>query len=310
MRNRPLIAVLLVLTIIGFGALIWIHHLDTEREMEDLRKQAEEDGGYIDIWAEELRTVEEELRSFDVDDYGDAGKGLGSYLFLVTEPDYAVMTDVEPALTEEGVKGHLCVSQSDFPDDEGNCSRWQAWLLVDAGWDICIEVTADTDVSDLIYRLWLIDLPEPVAAYFPDSSCINDKAAELRDAGIDVVIVRGDVPSEMPEGLTAVTCLGIAEDDLQGKADAYASGGESFVFTVGFSRQEEMFSYDVLYEAIAAGRSISDNYGAGMQEFTGMKELADKRNSQIEEALSSNIEHRDELIRRRDELEKLITSGS
>jgi hypothetical protein len=41
-----------------------------------------------------------------------------------------------------------------------------------------------------------------------------------------------------------------------------------------------------------------------------MKELTDKRNSQIEEALSSNIEHRDELIRRREELEKLITSGS
>lgn len=310
MRNKPLIAILLVLTLVGFGALIWVHHLDTLKEMEDLRRQAEEDGGYIDIWAEELRALEEELRSLDVDDYGDAGKGLGSYLFLVTEPNYAVMTDVEPALTEEGIKGHLCVSQSSFPDDDGNCSMWQAQLLMGVGWDICIEVTEETDISDLIYRLWLIDLPEPVAAYFPDSSCIAAKAEELKEAGISIVVVRGEVPAEMPQGLTAVTCLGIADGGLAGKADALASDGEGFAFTVGFSLQEDMFSYDALHQAIDAGRTINEKYGAGISDFARIKELADKRNSQIDEALNEKIQRRDDLLRRREELQELLTSGS
>lgn len=310
MRNNRLIAGLLVLVLIAFGALIWVHHLDTIKEMEDLRRQAEEDGGYIDIWAEELRNVEDELRSFDVYDTGDTGKGLGSYLFLVTEPDYAVMTDVEPNLTEMGVTGHLCVSESSFPDDEGNCSRWQAQLLVGEDWDICIEVTEETDIEDLLYRLWLIDLPEPVAAYFPDSSCIGSKAQELSEAGINTVVVRGDVPAELPEGLTAVTCLGISDNDMSGKAKGYALTGESFAFTIGFGPEEDSYSYDALVQAVETGRSIKESYGSDIAGFAKMKELADKRNSLVAEAVSKNMQHRDELIRRREELQELITSGN
>jgi hypothetical protein len=310
MRNRPLIAVLLVLTLVAFGALIWVHHLDTVKEMEELRKQADEDGGYIDIWADELRSLEDELRSLDVNDHENVAEGLGSYLFLVTKPVFSIMTDIEPVLSEAGLTGHLCVSQSSFPDDEGNCSRWQAGILAELGWDICIEVNADTDVNELIYRLWLIDLPEPVAAYFPDSNCIKDKADALKNAGIGVVIVRGEIPSELPEGMTAVRCLGISDEDMMGKAESYASDGESFVFTIGFDLQEDLFSYDTLHQAIDTGRVISERYGAAVTGFDRMKELTDKRNALIEDVVNTKIEHRDELLKRCEELKELIASGN
>ncbi len=308
MRNKSLIAGLLVVTLLVFGALLWIHHLDTVKEMEELRRQAEEDGGYIDIWAEELRTVEEELRNLDIDDYGDAGKGLGSYLFLVTEPDYGVMTDVEPALTEYGITGHLCVSESSFPDDEGNCSRWQAGLLTEVDWDFCIEVTDDTNISDLLYRMWLIDLPEPVAAYLPDGSCLKNKAQELLDAGISIVVIKDNIPDELPAGITAVPCVGISADNMSSAASSYASDGICFAFTIGFEGSDDQFSYDSLDSAVDTGNAISESYGAGIADFTRMKELTDKRNALVSEAINKNIEKRDELIRRREELQELITS--
>ena len=136
----------------------------------------------------------------------------------------------------------------------------------------------------------------------PDGSCLKNKAQELLDAGISIVVIKDNIPDELPAGITAVPCVGISADNMSSAASSYASDGICFAFTIGFEGSDDQFSYDSLDSAVDTGNAISESYGAGIADFTRMKELTDKRNALVSEAINKNIEKRDELIRRREEL--------
>jgi len=310
MKNQKITAFLLIIAVLVFASLLVIDHYDTIRESEELKRQSQESNNNLDQLLEEQIKIENELKSFDINDIGDAGKGYSSYLYLVTEPDYQVMTSVEPSLTSNGAIGHLCVSAKEFPDDIGNASRWQAGLLIMQGWDTVIEVDADTDIDDLISSMEYIELPFPSAAYIPDSSCFETCLPKLKEKSIFTVFVNKLPESGLYDGFTFIPIVGISDTDITAKSAGYAEEGRPFAFAIGFTDQEETFSYPSMDGALTLASALEEQYVISLVSIQEAKELTDKHNSEILDALKSNEVHREELLARLEEIKKEIMSNT
>ena len=303
MKNR-ILAVLLILAVIGFGVLIVTDRIDTARENEELAEISRQYNEYLNALLDEQAAIEEELKNYDVNDIGEAGKGYSGYLYLVTEPRYEVDDEVRPVLSDRGTAGHLCLSESSFPGDWDNLAYWQTYEMMDEGWDLVLTVTENTDIRSLLERIADDDLPLPSAAYFPDAGCLEKQAPALREAGIDVAVVR-ELP-ETPENspLTLLLMIDVTDPEFGTVTSGMSDRGQPFVVGISYNESDETYGP----ERIAAAADHLSGLSVKALYFPELKYNADMYYSSVSRAYKERQERYEQLTMRREEIEDLISS--
>ncbi len=308
MKGKTIAAVLLVLSLIGFGVLVWVDHADAVRERERLESMAKQYDEHLDRLVNELEEIEEELKTFDVNDTGDAGKGMAGYCVLITQPRYEIVSEIEPLLTEYGIPGHVCLSESSFPDDEDNISSWQMDELLDMGWDLCITVNGDTDISALIERMREWELPDPVGAYFPDPGAVNAKASELGELGISTIFVGSLEDGSSDSAVRPVRFINSDDTDFRSSAEACAASGETFALRVSPEEYGQGYQFESFRNSVAAAEELRSAGSLKLYTVAEAGEWASRHFSEISSALDQNRKHLEELIARQEEIRSEIST--
>lgn len=237
-----------------------------------------------------------------------AAPDLRSMHILFVEPDARIMTDVLPMLEPTGDPATVAVSEAFFPGDAGCLTAAEVQKLTELGWDVCLSVTAETDVAALYARVLAAGIAAPQAAYFPEGDCTVAAEAALAELGIPVVIQYGDVKPVDGEAAACwfLRACGTLDPEVNSAFDSALYGNTGMVLTEGWQRPHELFTQgdfqenlDFIAEQVAQGMTTVMSVSEAHRRYSESEALriVDEQSWQAE---------REQLLARLEEIEAAL----
>lgn len=158
-----------------------VHYTQMEEEMESLTKEKQQ--------------LENDLSNLEKN-YNNETQGISSVVFLFTDLNENIYTDIYPLMKEYGFVGTLTLSPTTFPGQDNCLSLEQFSELIKMGWQCCLKWDESEDIDK-----WLesckavakkagIGLPEVV--YFPENSYRSEYNGNLMKQGISIIVHHGE----------------------------------------------------------------------------------------------------------------------
>ena len=263
-----------------------------EAERDALRERAGTYDEAMKPLLNEKRRLERELAALE-DEQKREQSFAASVLFLCTEPDARVMTDIVPALDDYSYTGLLAVSDTQFFGDEGCLTVAQVNKLLRKGWGLCVSADATTDVEALCSRIAQASLPAPTAVYYPEADFTKAQENTLLALGIDTLICYGE---KAESRLWSVTAYGSYETDAKNVFFGMTGAGDSIVLTVGYTRSREKYAssnFDAMLRTVESGvgdgtafvRTLAAAHDCYMEYKNSDSGSFDNRRSELEKRL-------------------------
>lgn len=287
-RIKIIIVIIAVITI-GFSIFFFWREDQMKKERDVYYAQMEEE---MESLTKEKKQLENDLSNLEKN-YNGETQGVSSVVFMFTDLNENIYTDIYPLMKECGFVGMLTLSPTNFPGQDNCLSLEQFKELIEMGWQCSLKWDESDDIDE-----WLescksvvnkagIKLPEVV--YFPENSYRSEYNESLKKQGISIIVHHG-------EEELSLTALEFKEDFWYSGALPWNRDGASsilsnainqkkgdIIFTIGSDSSRESYKknrFDSMLIKIN-GFSKADNIFVssllGVKEYR--KELENKRNN-------------------------------
>lgn len=241
---KGIAAIMTVLLAAGLGAFFWME------SQADARRRAaceelEQELRPLELERHDLRQELDELEK----EFGTKTEGVGSIVFLFTNLDEKIYTEIYPQMTGYGFRGVLTLSKDQLPGRDGCMSREQFEELTEAGWECCVRRENGED-----FREWLANAGEiarkteitlPEAVYYPQGA-YSDEEDFLSRQGFQTAVHHGEegrnlLITETGEEIWYPGAMPWSQKDAPDRMDEAISQKANLVFTVGTDVPEEEY---------------------------------------------------------------------
>lgn len=246
--NRGLKITAIIVSIILAGILFFFF-------WQDKQQAAKQRAGY-EAMKDELRPLESEKRelTLQLDNLDKVHEwklqGIASLVFLITDMNELIYTDIFPWMNEYGFTGVMVLSEESFPGRKGCISKEQFEELMDAGWKCCLQWEPEMEL-----QAWMISsrqlarragIERPGEVYFPKNTYSSELDSQMVRQKFSVVVHHGEegLPLVISEGGRGIWHPGAVEwnqEEASSKlSEAIAQKG-SLVYTINLALLSEQY---------------------------------------------------------------------
>ena len=198
----------------------------------------------------EKRKLDQELSAVEREDKEDK-RERGTVILLFTELDEKVYTEIYPKMKECGYRGVLALSTEEFPGEKGCMTEKQFKKLLKEGWTYCItwDKSRSIDVWEIFMqqKVAKLKLEKPAVMYFPTNTYKKAHNESLKEYGYQIIVHHGErnlslyPKTTKKEEFWYPGVCGMSGEGPKTKLRDVATSGKNIVYTVGFSRKDEMY---------------------------------------------------------------------
>lgn len=279
-----------------------VHYTQMEEEMESLTKEKQQ--------------LENDLSNLEKN-YNNETQGISSVVFLFTDLNENIYTDIYPLMKEYGFVGTLTLSPTTFPGQDNCLSLEQFSELIKMGWQCCLKWDESNDIDK-----WLesckdiakkagINLPEVV--YFPENSYRSEYDESLIRQGISIVVHHGEeklslTTLESKDNFWYLGAVPWNRDGASSMLSNVINKKGDILFTIGSDSQKESYKKNRFNSMLTKINKFSKANNIFVSSLLDVreyrKELENKRTG-----LENNfISQKEELETKISELDKKIDS--
>ncbi len=295
-----LTAIFLFVVVVG-GIMLLVNRYRTNKDTATKQVYNEESSAL----QAQKHEIESEIAQLE-NEISDAFSNHGSAVLLYTEPNARILDNIVPMMKDYGYHGSIAISDRYFPGDEGCLSVNEVMDLTNDGWDLCLSVSADTDVSALYNRITATGLPAPVALYCPDDACSQAQAKAAQKLGITSVFEHHKKTENQIADMEYFAANGSNESTSSSALSSAVKKSNCIAMTVGWRRDREMYEINN-YSAML---SVTSQYAAsGRLALTGAAAAVERfhmHEEDIEKAESERTKEKEDLEARLADIEEQI----
>ena len=230
-------ALVLCVALVGLLAFLLWREEQKRAESQLLYEQMEEELRPLSVEMYDLENKLEELEK----DYNSEQQGMGSLIFLFTDLDEIIYTDIFPQMQEYGFTGVLCLSADHIPGNEGCLTQPQLEELMAAGWECCLvweeemEYEEWASVCQEVEEAAGIETPDTV--YTMADTYNRDLDRFFEEQGFSAVIHHGEealplVQTDLEEGIWHLGAVAWIQNGAGSLLASAASQGGNLVFHI------------------------------------------------------------------------------
>ncbi|MBQ0100821.1 MAG: hypothetical protein KBS39_04910, partial [Lachnospiraceae bacterium] len=229
----------------------------------------------------------------------------GTLVFLCTEPDVRVYTDVRPIMDAAGFTGVVALSYDSFPGEAGCLSEEQMKKLLADGWDTVVTVQKNTDVKALFQKAKAAGFA-PKGIYYPTPQV--DEAADslAKDLGVRAVFTYSSDEISAEPSVYRILTLGCNENGIKNVTENSIASSRTMALSIGFRNSRELFDETSVTNMVAFVKKNTDAEvvkvasvdGAisGKNEVEHLKGEALKKTENKRKALQAQIDELNDFI--------------
>lgn len=250
------IVAILVIAIAVLGVIGFRRYISDERQEESIRKAAEEYNSTM----LEARRKKAELES-ELAILNEQGKiqveGKGTLLFLCTEPDARVYTEVRPILEDAGFVGVIALTSDQFPGDANCLTLKEIHELQEEGWDTVLTVQRTADVRELMQRAKDAGL-SPKGLYYANQQ-VDETSEELaKEMGLEVLFTYSSDQEATVEGIYRILTLGCNENGIKKVTEDSIASSQTMALSIGFRNSRELYDETSVTNMVAFVKKNTD----------------------------------------------------
>ncbi len=193
--------------------------------------------------------LEKELESLEKA-YTNQYQGMGSVIFLFTDLDEIIYTDIYPQMKEYGFTGVLCLSSDDLPGRDGCLSQSQFKELLDAGWTCCLVWQEDMGSEEWLAACREMEeeagVERPDTVYTVSETYSGRLDSFLEEQGFSAIVHHGEeelplILSDSEEGIWHPGAVAWLQDGASSLLASATSQGGNLIFTIGSDSEAEQY---------------------------------------------------------------------
>ena len=256
-RSLPTVIMVAVIVIViaVLGVLGFRRYMRDERQEESIRKAAEEYNNSMLEARRRKAELEEELAAIREQQKVQI-ENRGAIVFLCTEADPRVYTDIRPILENAGFVGVIAIDGEAFPG-EGGMSTAEMKKLMASGWDTVISARKDTDVRALFERAKAAGL-SPKGIYYSVQQA-DETAEELaKELGVSVVFTYSSDKESSDPSVHRILSLGCNENGIKAITEDNIAASKTMALTIGFQNSRELFDETSVTNMVAYVKKKTD----------------------------------------------------
>ena len=310
-ENRTLIIILaaVIVAVIAVLGVIGLRRYRSDKaSQQEMRQAAAEHNEAM----QEARIRKEELQS-RLDELNEQSRielqKMGSVLFLCTEPDTRVYSDVKTIVEEAGFKGIVAVSEDHFPGTSGCMSMVLLKDMQEEGWNVVVAAGPGEKPEMNAGKL----KKEGITAdglYYPNGINDNDEALKLAEKlGVEAVLTYSQDENFDGNKVCRFLTLGCSESGIKNVTDNIISASDTIVLSIGFVNPREQFEETSVTNMVAYIKKHADNGDtvvADIPEAVSRKRKVEKLR---QDARDQNENERLVIEAKIEELDRILLSG-
>lgn len=310
-ENRTLIIILaaVIVAVIAVLGVIGVRRYRSDKaSQQEMRQAAAEHNEAM----QEARIRKEELQS-RLDELNEQSRielqKMGSVLFLCTEPDARVYSDVKTIVEEAGFKGIVAVSEDHFPGTSGCMSMVLLKDMQEEGWNVVVAAGPGEKPEANAGKL----KKEGITAdglYYPNGINDNDEALKLAEKmGVEAVLTYSQDENFDGNKVCRFPTLGCSERGIKNVTDNIISASDTLVLSIGFENPRELFEETSVTNMVAYIKKHADNGDtvvADIPEAVSRKRKVEKLR---QDARDQNENERLVIEAKIEELDRILLSG-
>lgn len=267
---------------------------DQEKEAEHVRMESE-----LRPMDLELRKLNQDLDSLEKEQEKEI-QGMGTLVFLFTNLDEILYTDIFPQMKSYGFVGMVTLSPTIFPGQEGCLNREQFDELLDAGWKCALRWENDLDSEDWVSScrelVKEVGIPVPEVVYFPENTYYSGLDSFLTVQHFSVAIHHGEedislIPIEAGKGIWYPGAMPWEQDGIISTTSDMIAQRGNLVQTIGTDTVAEMYEKDTYIYMLNRIRDYCQSGDLLVTDILGAREY--RRNLEAERgAIEADYESR------------------
>lgn len=238
----------------------------------------------------EMYDLEKELESLE-QEYNSEQQGMGSVVFLFTDLDEIIYTDIYPQMQEYGFTGVLCLSLDCIPGNDGCLTQSQFEKLISAGWTCCLAWEENMESEEWLSSCQELEdaagIEQPDAVYTISDTYSRDLDGFFEKQGFSSVVHHGEeelpvIVSDSEAGIWHPGAVGWIQNGASSLLASATSQGGNLVFTIGSDSEAEQYEEDQFASML---KQVEEYCGEGslfVTDFSGAREYRRKVESRQE----------------------------
>lgn len=302
-------ALALCVALVGLLAFLLWREEQKRAESQLLYEEMEEELRPLSVEMYDLENKLEELEK----DYNSEQQGMGSLIFLFTDLDEIIYTDIFPQMQEYGFTGVLCLSADHIPGNEGCLTQPQLEELMAAGWECCLvweeemEYEEWASVCQEVEEAAGIETPDTV--YTMADTYNRDLDRFFEEQGFSAVIHHGEealplVQTDLEEGIWHLGAVAWIQNGAGSLLASAASQGGNLVFTVGSDSELEQYEEESFASMLERVEDYCREDSLFVTDFSGEREYRREMESGVEELEKKWQEQKAEIESQIEELDE------
>lgn len=298
----------IVIAIAVLGVLGFRRYLHDKRQEESIRKAAEEYN--ISMLEARRRKADLELELAALTEQGSVQiENRGTLVFLCTEPDVRVYTDVRPILEEAGFTGVIALSYDSFPGEAGCLSEQQLKELMADGWDTVVTVQKNTDAKALFQKAKASGFA-PKGIYYPTPQVDETADSLAKDLGVRAVFTYSSDEISAEPSVYRILTLGCNENGIKNVTEESIASSRTMALSIGFRNSRELFDETSVTNMVAFVKKKTDAETVKVASVDGAVTGKNEVEHLKGEALKKTESKRKALQAQIDELNDFILTGN
>ena len=255
---RILILVLVVTALVSGVTIYAVQESKLKKESDEKAKKIAE---ILQPLKDERKAIENQMDQI-ISDFKTGQYSEGTIMFLVTDTDSRLYTEIYRLLIQSTIPGLIAVDES-FPN-ENSITVQELRSLESANWDIVMKGDKDTDFVKLSNAIQAMNLKKPQAIYFEKDAYDESLNETILDLNIQTIIAYDTIINI--EGIAhSYKAYGYKEIDFKDFLGSSINDSNTIAITVGYNNSYELYDNsdfskvltqvegNVSYELIAAG---------------------------------------------------------
>ena len=255
---RILILVLVVTALVSGVTIYAVQESKLKKESDEKAKKIAE---ILQPLKDERKAIENQMDQI-ISDFKTGQYSEGTIMFLVTDTDSRLYTEIYRLLIQSTIPGLIAVDES-FPN-ENSITVQELRSLESTNWDIVMKGDKDTDFVKLSNAIQAMNLKKPQAIYFEKDAYDESLNETILDLNIQTIIAYDTIINI--EGIAhSYKAYGYKETDFKDFLGSSINDSNTIAITVGYNNSYELYDNsdfskvltqvegNVSYELIAAG---------------------------------------------------------
>ncbi len=255
---RILILVFVVTALVSGVTIYAVQESKLKKESDEKAKKIAE---ILQPLKDERKAIENQMDQI-ISDFKTGQYSEGTIMFLVTDTDSRLYTEIYRLLIQSTIPGLIAVDEN-FPN-ENSITVQELRSLESANWDIVMKGDKDTDFVKLSNAIQAMNLKKPQAIYFEKDAYDESLNEVILDLNIQTIIAYDTIINI--EGIAHLyKAYGYKEIDFKDFLGSSINDSNTIAITVGYNNSYELYDNsdfskvltqvegNVSYELIAAG---------------------------------------------------------